>query len=317
MYAPGREGTILTVGGRGARLRLASQGTGAVQMSYRSPTRVQSVAFSPDSRLLAAVGDDEGSIKLWRLDDATNTWVADRKLMGQHQGAVRSVVFHPTDENKMLTAGADGSAKLWQRGADDWQVVVTFGEGQTAPLNQAIFSPAAEDGSVQVLTASDDGKVRIYQESGELVRDDISHEASVRCVAMSADRAWIVAGTGNHAVVWKASDRSTKPATTLDGHVAEVTSLAFSTDGRLITASMDKTAKLWDPQSWGATGADAAQAHVGELLTLSEHTDAVMSICLFHNADYPTIVTAGVDGQAILWPSMDWRTVPVQALGRR
>jgi WD40 repeat protein len=315
-YAPGREGAILTVGGRGARLRLASQAN-AVQMSYRSPARVQSVAFSPDSRLLAAAGDADGSIKLWRLDEASGQWVADRKLMGAHQGDVRSVAFHPVDAGMMLTAGADGSAKLWQRGADDWQVARTFGEGQTAPVNQAIFAPAAEDGSFAVITASHDNNVRVWNAGGELVRE-IVHSEPVHCVAISKDGAWIVAGSGKQAVVWSAAESKEEPNATLSGHFADVTAVAFSADGlRLITAGKDRDVKLWDTRAWSAGAAGTAQANLGELLTLEGHTDAVMSICLFGNPEYPSIVTAGSDGQAILWPSIDWRAMPVQALGRR
>ena len=316
-YAPGREDAILTVGGRGARLRLASQTSSAVQMSYRSPSRVQSVAFSPDSRLLAAAGDADGSIKLWRLDEATGQWVAERKLIGQHQGEVRSVTFHSADSAMLLSAGADGSVKLWQRGADDWQVTRTFGEGQTAPVMQAIFSPAAEDGSVEVLAAYHDGKLRVWSTSGELARE-IAHSGPVQCVAISKDRAWIVAGAGNQVLVWSQTEPKDTPDATLSGHFAEVTSLAFSTNGlRLITAGRDRNVKLWDTSPWGVDGASPAQTYLGELLTLEGHADAVMSICLFAHPVYPSIVTAGSDGQAILWPSIDWRAAPVQALGRR
>ncbi len=315
-YAPGNEGAILTVGGRGARMRLANQVTNQGQMSYRPQTRVQSIAFSADSHLLASAGDD-GSVKLWRFDDAAGQWVAERKLVGQHQKEVRSVAFHPTASAMLLSASADGSAKLWERGADDWKVIQTFGNGQTDAVNQAIFSAADANGSVEVLTASGDGKVRIWNTDGNMVRE-LPHSGPVQCVAMSPDRAWIVAGSGNSAFIWSVNEPKTDADETLTAHFADITSLAFSLDGlRLITAGRDRNVKLWDTTPWGVVADDADESYRGELLTLEGHNDAVTSICIFKNATYPSIVSAGSDGQAILWPSVDFRAAPVESIGRR
>jgi WD40 repeat protein len=297
-------------------MRLANQSTNQGQMSYRPQTRVQSIAFSPDSHLLASAGDD-GSIKLWRFDDASGEWVAERKLVGQHQGEVRSVAFHPTASTMLLSASADGTAKLWERGADDWQVARTFGSGQTDVVNQAIFSAPDANGSVEVLTASDDGNVRIWNTGGDAVRE-LSHSGPVQCVAMSPDRAWIVAGSGNSAYIWSVNEPKTEADETLTAHFADITSLAFSLDGlRLITAGRDRNVKLWDTTPWGVVADDADESYRGELLTLEGHNDAVTSICIFRNATYPSIVTAGSDGQAILWPSLNFRAAPVEMVGRR
>jgi WD40 repeat protein/serine/threonine protein kinase len=315
-YAPGNDNAILTVGGRGARMRLANQVTNQGQMSYRPQGRVQSIAFSPDSHLLASAGDD-GSIKLWRFDDASGEWLAERKLVGQHQGEVRSVAFHPTSSTMLLSASADGSAKLWERGAEDWKVIQTFGNAQTDAVNQAIFSAPDANGAVEVLTASDDGKVRIWNTGGNLVRE-LPHSGPVLCVAMSPDRAWIVSGAGTTAYIWSVNNPKTEADETLTAHSADITSLAFSLDGlRLITAGRDHNVKLWDTTPWGVVADDADESYRGELLTLEGHNDAVTSICIFKNATYPSIVTAGADGQAILWPSIDFRAAPAQAIGRR
>ena len=197
--------------------------------------------------------------------------------------------------------------KLWMRGADDWKVIQTFGTGQTDAVNQAIFSAADANGSVEVLTASDDGKVRIWNTGGNMVRE-LPHSGPVQCVAMSPDRAWIVAGSGNSAFIWSVNEPKTEADETLTAHFADITSLAFSLDGlRLITAGRDRNVKLWDTTPWGVVADDADESYRGELLTLEGHNDAVTSICIFKNATYPSIVTAGSDGQAIFWPSIDFR----------
>ncbi len=291
VYARNREDAILTVGGRGARLRLANQ----VLTSYRPQNGVQSVSFSPDSRLLAAAGDG-GSIKLWRFDDAAQRWMPDRRLPSEHQGAVNSVAFHPKRSDMILTAADDGAAKLWELSADDWRVVTTLGGGQKDPVNQAIFSPADGNGNVDVLTASDQG-VKVWSLAGEVLREP--HSGPAQCVAISPDRKWIVFGAGSEVGVWNRETQQSAPS--LAGHSAEVTSLAFSPDGlRLFTASRDFHVKLWD-------AGDAIGQGSRELMTLAGHTDTVRSISLYGNPAHPSILSASEDGQAILWPSADWR----------
>lgn len=307
VYAPGRDASVLTVGGRGARLRLANK----VVMSYRPQSRVQSVTFSPDNRLLACAGDD-GSIKLWRLEG--EHWVAERKLLGGHLGPVNSVAFHPTQSNILLTAGEDGTAKLWQRAADDWKSKAFGAENAgNGPMRQAVFSPAEENKPVIVATVADNS-VKIWSEAGELL-GTLDHGRPVQCVAVSPKQEWIVTGVGSEAWVWDAKTYKRSPMPPLGGHSAEITSLAFSPeDGqRLFTAARDFNVKLWDTKPW-SVAAKVGEGQLGnaeqaippvsrELLTLEQHTDSVVSVCFFASKTYPSLLTAGADGQTILWPS--------------
>jgi WD40 repeat protein len=75
--------------------------------TFEGHTReVNSVAFSPDGRLLAS-GSFDGTIRLW--DVATGSLV--RTLKG-HAHYVLSVAFSP--DGKLLASGSwDGTLKLW------------------------------------------------------------------------------------------------------------------------------------------------------------------------------------------------------------
>jgi WD40 repeat protein len=301
MYAPAGNGAILTVGGRGARLRMANQ----VVMNYRPQPSVQSVSFSPDSQLLAAAGND-GTVKLWRLDAQAGEWSPDQRLAGQGSGAISSVTFHPDRSDLMLTAGADGTARLWELQGDSWRATATLGVPGAGTVNQAVFSLPDENGNVEVLTASDDGQAQIWSLTGDKI-GELPHGTRVQCVTISPDRKWIVTGVGSEAWVWDRAAQQDVPVQKLVGHSAEITSLAFTPDGsRLLTGGRDFNVKLWDAEAWTADAGETGEQVSREILTLEGHTDAVMSITFLSNGSNPFVLTAGSDGQAILWPSASW-----------
>ena len=65
-----------------------------------------SLAFSPDSRLLAT-GHEDGALRLWDADNG--------KLLQTLPGHSRSIlcVAFPPGGGKAATAGADGTIKIW------------------------------------------------------------------------------------------------------------------------------------------------------------------------------------------------------------
>src|SRR5262245_34398506 len=112
---------------------------------------IRATAFSPDSRLLASVGDD-AVVKLW--DTATGRELATLK---GHSQSVKAVAF--SSDGKLLVSGSDdGSARLWDvnsgetlatlvtlNGGVDWLVVTPDGlfDGTPGAWSQILwrFSP--------------------------------------------------------------------------------------------------------------------------------------------------------------------------------
>jgi WD40 repeat protein len=252
--------------------------------------------------MLASASKD-GSIKLWRFDAAKNLWTPDGTLLG-HNGSVNSVAFHPKQNDLLLSAGNDGSVRLWRPITGAWtSTTLQNVGGESGPVHQAIFSPLDKNGDCDIFAAAGD-KVNVWNSDGKPLRS-LSVKQPVQCLAVSPKREWLVAGVGNAAWVYKQDAVDGEPVQKVPGHTAELTALAFSDDGeRLFTAGRNRQVKVWDAIAWAT--ADPKQPVAHELLTLEQHKDSVVSLCLFPSAKFPALLSAGADGQAILWRYVPW-----------
>lgn len=261
---------------------------------------MQSVSFSPNSHLLATAGAD-GSIKLWRLDNTANKWKEDANLTTDHD-PINSVTFHPTLDSLLLSASDDGTTRLWRQDANGWKdTKLRADKAGSGQVQQAIFSPPDANGVVDVLAVVNGNAgstVNRWNIDGRLL-DTMSLDKRASCLAVSTDpdRTWLVVGVGNEARVWKRDSLKGDPVQKLPGHSGQITALAFSIDGeRLFVAGSDPRVGIWDTHSWQ------------ELLTLEQPTNSVVSLAFVPSAldaKDPALLTAGADGQAILWPSKD------------
>lgn len=294
MFAPRGE-QMLTVGGRGARLRALGVHASQIAMTYRPQADIRSISFSADASQLVSASAD-GSLKIWRLEPEQRQWTPAAKLIGEHRGAIHRAVFHPARPEVFLTAGDDGAAKLWELRDQQWQVVRTLRSPQRseAPLVDAAFLPGEP---TRIVTAGIDA-VYLWDEAGN-APEMIETPGVICCVAPSPDGRWIAVANGSTTQIYEVADLTL--AGSLAGHSAEVTALEFTPDGaRLFTTSRDWTVKLWDARTAvDGPGDGAAQR---ELLTLAGHADEVTSVTVAGGSDQPFVLTTGLDGQAIVWP---------------
>ena len=79
-------------------------------------------------------------------------------MFNGHTGSVRQAAFSP-DENRVVTASADDTARVWDANTGS-QVAML--KGHEADVFSVAFSP---DGS-RVVTASEDGTARIFRVFG-------------------------------------------------------------------------------------------------------------------------------------------------------
>jgi WD40 repeat protein len=112
------------------------------------PSRIRTLAFSPDGTRLAG-GDDDGTVHLWTVGGTA----APVALRG-HEGVVWSAAFS-TDGRFLATTGIDTTIRLWKTG--DTSDPLTL-NGFRAPVHTV-----APLGADRYVTAHDDGTVRVWR----------------------------------------------------------------------------------------------------------------------------------------------------------
>ena len=193
----------------------------------------RAVAVAPDGRI-ASVGLD-GTLRVWRRDGRSV------RVISQPARAV-DVAFS-RDGSLLVTAGADGVARVW--GADDGRLRQAFTHG--APLTSAAFDRAA----TRVVTGGVDGIARVFDRVGSAPRLLRHGGGAVTAVTFSPDGRFVAtAGANVEGRVWRAE--TGKLVGKLVGrHQDDLTAISYSPDGTLIaTASVDAEAHIWNASAF-------------------------------------------------------------------
>ncbi|WP_328470806.1 hypothetical protein OHA21_05495 [Actinoplanes sp. NBC_00393] len=201
------------------------------------PAGVGDVAYSPDGRWVAAIGNDS-MVHVWD----TTRGGSPRSM--PYTGCSGNVAFGP--DGLLAAAADDGTIRIWDLDSTAAPVIIRQPAG-ILPTSVAV-SP---DGR-RVAAGGFEG-VRVWSTDGrtgpELYRGQEFQYASV---AFSPDGRRIAAGTERTVRVWDVSDNTRGLA--LRGHRGAVWDLAFSPDSRrLLSGSDDSTVRVWDTAATNRT----------------------------------------------------------------
>ncbi|MBW4477809.1 MAG: caspase family protein [Tolypothrix brevis GSE-NOS-MK-07-07A] len=156
ILSPNSEEIAITYGG-GRSTRGSESNLWSWQQQYlpKLPGRNEDISFSRDGKILAATGFNDGTIRLYNVDNFSTS-----ELKG-HQGQIANFNFR-SDGKVLASVSADGTLRLWSLEQQQ------LGQSQELPdkLNSLSFSP---DGKL-IATQAIDGTVRLLDLSGKLVQ---------------------------------------------------------------------------------------------------------------------------------------------------
>ena len=222
----------IEMGSDAAGLNLLNLKTGEVWLKLDVP-RIHgflNLAFTPDSSLLAAGGQD-GIIRIWE----TNTGNKLFELKG-HAGAARAVSFN--SDGTRLASGCL-TLRIWDMNSKQALAVLA---GHHSYIYEVAFSPDDR----LVATASHDRTVRVWNSTTFEELAVFPHGNHALSLCFSPDGTRLMVGCRDSAIhVWDV--KSMKKAAILTGHEGPVHGTAFSTDGTwLASSSFDGTVRIWD-----------------------------------------------------------------------
>ncbi len=235
---------------------------------------LRDLEWSPDGRAVLARAGDLAVVL--RPD-------APARLLRGHTGPVRRALWSP-DGEQLLTASADGSARLWPaRGGAARVLQLASGDAARRGLWSAEWSP---DGREVALASADHSAAIVPVRGGPPVRLR-GHTGEVYAASFSADGAQLITlAMDDTARVWERDGSST--VTNLEGHAELLGGARLGPDRNLL---------LGTPSGGSAWVWQLGQS--GPPLVLHGHRGSVISARF--SADGRRIVTGSADGGARRW----------------
>lgn len=240
---------------------------------YGHSGHVTSAGFSANGGCILT-GSADDTIRLWQLKDIHT------RVLYRSNSTLTSMT-HPRRESYLLTGNLDGEIRLWESNG----ILSKQFQVSAYPVSALAFSPnrqtiLAGDGFGEItlwdiqlekpiwrrkkhqtkiiavaysnkgnslISASSDGTVCLWSNSGEIIKCFKAHQHHMTSAVFSHDVRYMLTGSSDKsATLWDCNGNRLKD---FKGHTGEVSAVAIDPGNRYIfTGSRDRTAKLWDWQ---------------------------------------------------------------------
>jgi WD40 repeat protein/transcriptional regulator with XRE-family HTH domain len=238
---------------------------------------VESVAFSPDGRTLAA-GSADKTVRLWDVTDPRHPTPLGRPLTGP-AALVSSVAFSP--DGTMLAAGSqDDKVWMWNVSDPGRPVRVAPLTGATDWVNTVAFSP----GGTMLAAGSSDDHVLVWPLAHPAAATSLPHPQPVTSLAWDGPGRLISGDADGTVRNWMLPS----PVLVAGG---EVNSVAYSSGGTMLAVG-SQDLELWNPATRRMTAAAPAAGTFVNAVTFQPGESSGIS----------RVLAAGYgDGQVQLW----------------
>ena len=303
---------------------------------FGSHGAIPASAFSSDGRYILS-GRQDGSFDIY---DTSGDTLEEIKLEapGVYDSPVRAAAFSPLPGDYRFLIAVEGRLTVRRLDPETGEAPVLQELAATEDIpgiNAAAFSPdgrwiaaACEDGLVRLFDtqADDPERVMFPLEPRAFAHPDFArgHSDAATAVAFAqrtAPGGHLILASGSRdqsAILWIVDPASRRIATAipLEGHTKSITSIAFAPGryDRLVTGSDDRTARFWDWDGVGIRNWQDPSELTGiepsseTLILQGPHTEGLTAVGF--SPDGLTVLTAGLDGRAVLWPSIEPPTEP-------